>query len=153
MDTPVTFRSDGLTLAGDLHLPDGGAQGPRPAFLVLHGFAGSKDRSHAELMARLLESWGYAALRFDFRGCGMSEGQRGHILCFDQVADTKNALNWLLGRPEVDPARIGVIGHSFGAAVATYAAAVDERFAACISWDRLAAEAERRGLAMPPAMP
>jgi uncharacterized protein len=134
MDGAVTFTSDGISLAGNLHLPKGRAEGRRlPAFVVLHGFAGSKDNSHAELMARLLESWGYAALRFDFRGCGMSEGRRGHILCFDQVADTKNALNWLVTRPEVDPARIGVIGHSFGAAVATYAAAVDERFAACIS--------------------
>jgi hypothetical protein len=132
MDTPVAFRSDGLSLAGDLHLPEGAA-GPRPAFLVLHGFAGSKDRSHAELMARLLESWGYAALRFDFRGCGMSEGRRGTILCHDQVADAKNALTWLGERPEVDPRRIGVIGHSFGAAVAVFAASVDQRFACCIS--------------------
>ncbi len=36
-------------------------------------------------------------------------------------------------RPEIDPARIGVIGHSFGAAVACYAGAVDQRFAAVIS--------------------
>src|SRR3712207_445269 len=132
MDTPVSFSSDGRTLAGDLHVPDGAA-GPRPAFVVLHGFAGSKDRSHAELMARLFESWGYAALRFDFRGCGASEGRRGHILCHDQVADARNALTWLSGRPEVDPSRIGLIGHSFGAAVAVFAASVDGRFAACIS--------------------
>ena len=94
MDTPVTFPSDGLTLAGDLHVPDG-ATGPRPAFIVLHGFVGSKDKSHAEMMARLFEAWGYVALRFDFRGCGKSEGRRGYVLCHDQVADAKNALTWL----------------------------------------------------------
>ncbi len=134
MDNPVSFISDGVTLAGDLHVPNDIRPGERrPGFIVLHGFAGSKDNSHAELMARMLEGWGYVVLRFDFRGCGMSGGRRGYILCFDQVADTKNALNWLSERPEVDPKRIGVIGHSFGAAVATYAAAVDQRFAACIS--------------------
>lgn len=134
METDVSFVSDGLRLAGNLHLPDSYRQGERlPAFIVLHGFIGSKDDSHAELMARMFCDWGYAALRFDFRGCGMSEGERGYVLCHDQVADAKNALNWLVQRPEIDPARIGVIGHSFGAAVACYAGAIEQRFAAVIS--------------------
>ena len=127
----VTFASDGLKLAGNLHLPS--EAGRHPAFVVLHGFAGSKDNSHAELMARLLSAWGYAALRFDFRGCGKSEGKRGYILCQDQVADAKNALTWLSAHPNIDPARIAVIGHSFGAAVACYAGSIDQRFAAVIS--------------------
>ncbi|SFK65040.1 alpha/beta hydrolase [Falsiroseomonas stagni] len=134
MDTPVSFVSDGIDIAGDLHIPDGTPPGTRlPAFIVLHGFIGSKDKSHAEIMARLLESLGYAVLRMDFRGCGKSGGKRGYVLCHDQVADAKNALNWLSQRPEVDPARIGIIGHSFGAAVACFAGAVDQRFAAVIS--------------------
>jgi len=134
METAVSFMSDGLRLAGDLHRPDGAGAGARlPAVIVLHGFIGSKDGSHAELMARMLCDWGYAALRFDFRGCGGSEGARGYVLCHDQVADTKNALNWLVAQPGIDPARVAVIGHSFGAAVACYAGAVEQRFAAVIS--------------------
>jgi pimeloyl-ACP methyl ester carboxylesterase len=117
-----------------LHVPDGRASGERlPAFLVLHGFMGSKDESQAEIQARMLEGFGYAALRFDMRGCGDSGGTRGFVLCLDQVADTRNALSWLAQRSEIDPDRIAVIGHSFGAAVAVYAAATDERFAAVIS--------------------
>ena len=127
----VTFASDGITLAGTLHLPAGAER--LPAFIVLHGFAGSKDNSHAEMMARLLVGWGYAALRFDFRGCGKSGGERGYILCHDQVADAKNALTWLSTHPRIDPRRIAVIGHSFGAAVACYAGSIDQRFAAVIS--------------------
>lgn len=134
MDTPVTFLSDGIELAGDLHIPEGAPPGQKlSAFIVLHGFIGSKDKSHAEIMSRLLESFGYAVLRFDFRGCGKSGSKRGYVLCHDQVADAKSALNWLSTRPEIDPARIAVIGHSFGAAVACYAGAVDQRFAAVIS--------------------
>lgn len=134
METEVSIESDGLTLAGNLHLPDNHRPGERlPAFIVLHGFIGSKDNSHAEIMARMLTDWGYATLRFDFRGCGQSGGKRGYVLCHDQVADAKNALNWLAHRPEIDPNRIGVIGHSFGAAIACYAGAVDQRFAAVIS--------------------
>ena len=134
MQTEISFISDGLRLAGNFHLPQGYREGEKvPAFIVLHGFIGSKDDSHAQLMAEMLAGWGYAALRFDFRGCGLSEGERGYVLCHDQVADAKNALNWLVQRPEVDAKRIGLIGHSFGAAVACYAGAIEQRFAAVIS--------------------
>ena len=134
MERALSFQSDGLTLSGVLHAPAGRAPNERlPTFLVLHGFVGSKDESHAEIQARMLEDFGYAAFRFDMRGCGQSEGVRGQIRCFDQVADTKNAFNFVAQCPEVDPMRIGVIGHSFGAAVAVYTAGVDERFACVIS--------------------
>src|SRR5215210_2993127 len=134
MQQPVTLPSDGIALSGVLHVPDGHRSGERvPAFLVLHGFMGSKDESHAEIQANMLEGFGYAALRFDMRGCGDSGGTRGFVQCMDQVADTRNALTWLAQRPEIDPDRIAVIGHSFGAAVAVYTAGTDKRVAAVIS--------------------
>lgn len=134
MEIEVKIPSDGLTLAGVLHLPGSHKPGDRlPAFVVLHGFMGSKDESHAEIQARMLEGFGYAALRIDFRGCGDSGGARGYVLCLDQVSDARNALTWLAARSEIDPKRIALIGHSFGAAVAVYAAGVDDRIAAVIS--------------------
>ncbi len=134
MQLPVKIPSDGIELAGVLHVPDGRKDGERlAAFVVLHGFMGSKDGSQAEIQARMLEGFGYAALRIDFRGCGDSGGQRGYVLCLDQVADAGNAVTWLAGRPEIDPRRIALIGHSFGAAVAVYAGAIDDRVAAVIS--------------------
>ena len=134
MQEKLIFMSDGLKLSGVLHLPDKRSADIRlPAFLVLHGFVGSKDESHAEIQAQMLEELGYAAFRFDMRSCGESEGERGQVRCFDQVADTKNALTFIAARPEIDPKRIGVIGHSFGAAVAVYTAGVDDRVACAIS--------------------
>ena len=134
MQEKLTFRSDGLKLSAVLHVPDARKPGQRlPAFIVLHGFVGSKDESHAEIQARILEEMGYAALRFDFRSCGESEGERAQVRCFDQVADAKNALTFLAEREEVDPKRIGVVGHSFGAAVSVYTAGVDDRVACVIS--------------------
>ena len=134
MEYPLTFMSDGLKLSGVLHVPAGRAPGQQlPTFIVLHGFVGTKDESHAELQARMLEDFGYCAFRIDMRGCGQSEGARGEVRCFDQVVDTKNALTFIAEREEVDAAKIGVIGHSFGAAVAVYTAGIDERFACVIS--------------------
>lgn len=134
MQEKLSFYSDGLKISGVLHVPDNRKPGQRlPAFVVLHGFVGSKDESHAEIQASLLEEMGYVTFRFDFRCCGESEGEHGQVRCFDQVADTKNALTFISEREEIDPERIGVVGHSFGAAVAVYSAGVDERFACVIS--------------------
>jgi alpha-beta hydrolase superfamily lysophospholipase len=67
------------------------------------------------------------------RGCGESEGERGRVICLEQVEDARSALAYLATWPEVDAARIAAMGHSFGAAVAVYAAGVDARFAACVA--------------------
>ncbi len=134
MEERVHFTSDGLRLAGVLHVP--GTRAPaerRPGFLVLHGFGSNKDGGNSLIVARMLVELGYVALRFDMRGCGESEGTRGRVICLEQVEDTKRARSFLAARSEVDPERIGVMGHSFGAAVAIYAAGVDERIAACVA--------------------
>jgi alpha-beta hydrolase superfamily lysophospholipase len=134
MEERVGFVSDGLKLAGVVHRPEGLApRERRAALLVLHGFGSNKDGGVALAVARLLAGWGYVALRFDMRGCGESEGQRGRVICQEQVEDTRNALSFLASRPDVDAEPIGVIGNSFGAAVAVYTAGVDPRVAACIS--------------------
>jgi alpha-beta hydrolase superfamily lysophospholipase len=134
MEQRVTFDSQGLKLSGVLHIPDNLAPGEkRPACLVLHGFGSNKDSKACISPAKLLESWGYVALRFDMRGCGESEGPRAHIICLEQVEDTKSAVTYLMSRPEVDPAKIACAGHSFGAAVAVFTGGVDDRLAAVIS--------------------
>jgi len=67
------------------------------------------------------------------RGCGKSEGEFGRVICLEQVEDLRNALSFLAKHPAVDPDRIGVIGSSFGGAVAVYAGGTDPRLAAVIS--------------------
>ena len=132
MQETVSFNSHGLKLSGVVRIPDN-AKGKVPAFLLLHGFGSNKEAHWMYLTAELLAKWGYASIRFDMRGCGESEGARGRVICLEQVEDTSSALTYMASRAEIDPARIGVLGHSFGAAVAVYAAGVDSRLAACIS--------------------
>ena len=132
--TPVGFSSDGLALSGVLSLP----AVPRPpqgfaAIMVLHGFGSNKASKSVTQPCDVLNRLGYATLAFDMRGCGESEGEKARIICLEQVSDTRNALTFLQGRPEIDPKRIGCMGTSFGAAVTIYAAGVDERIAAAIS--------------------
>jgi len=134
MEERVTFQSGQLKIAGVLHVPTNHRPGERRgAMLVLHGFGSNKASTSCIQPARLLAEWGYVALRFDFRGCGESDGEKSRVVCLEQVEDTKAAASFLATRPEVDPRRIGVAGSSFGAAVAVYAGGVDERIAAVIS--------------------
>lgn len=114
----VGFTSQGQGLWGMFHLPAG--RGPHPAVLLLHGITASRIESHRLFvhLARALASRGIAALRFDFRGSGDSEGEFQDMTVPAEVADAKAALDWLTGRPEIDSARIGVLGNSLGGMIA-----------------------------------
>lgn len=130
----VTFMSDGLKLSGEVTIPDNHRDGEkRPAILVLHGFGSNKTSGNVQLPCKFLSELGYITLGFDMRGCGESEGTRAHLICLEQVEDTKNAMTYMQSRPDVDPDRIGLLGSSFGAAVAVYTGGVDSRAKAVIS--------------------
>lgn len=115
-----------------------------PAVLLAHGFGGTKHtvRTDAEELVEL----GYAVLTFTARGFGRSGGQI-HLNHPDyEVRDAQRLLDWLAARPEVqtdaagDP-RVGVVGGSYGGALALLLAAYDSRVDAIIpmiTWHDLA---------------
>jgi len=130
----VNLPSAGLRLHGVLGVPEGLRQAERrAAFLVLHGFGSNCDSAGVINPTRVLNQLGYVTLRFDMRGCGKSEGEFGRIICMEQVEDLGNALSFLAQHHAVHPDRIGVIGSSFGGAVAVYAGGTNPRIAAVIS--------------------
>jgi uncharacterized protein len=130
----VSIPSAGLRLHGAVGTPaDLQPRERRAAFLVLHGFGGNSDSAGVLQPTRVLSEFGYVTLRFDMRGCGKSEGEFGRVICLEQVEDLGNALSFLAGHAAVDPDRIGVIGSSFGGAVAVYAGGINPRVAAVIS--------------------
>ena len=96
----VTIISEGLRLAGNLHVPTGLEPSERrPAFLVLHGFGGNKEGEQGVWATETLLQWGYVCLQIDFRGCGQSEGFRGRIVPQEEVIDAQSAISsWRLGR-------------------------------------------------------
>jgi uncharacterized protein len=130
----VTFNVNGLALAGVVRVPNGaGPSERRPAFMVLHGFGSNMQAGNVLKPCAMLDELGYATLRFDMPGCGESEGEKGRLICLEQVGAVSAALDLLAQHPQIDPARIGVMGSSFGAAVAVYAGGVDSRIAAVVS--------------------
>jgi uncharacterized protein len=128
----ITFPSDGLKLSGAVHVPADLRPGERrAAIIMMHGFGANKNGG-PEWICRQFAEWGYVALRFDFRGCGDSEGTRGRVIAGEEVADARSAVSYMAARAGVDPAAIALCGSSLGGGVAVQAAAIDDRVGAVI---------------------
>jgi uncharacterized protein len=112
----VFFHSgDGTPLTG-WFLP---AQGPaRGTIVFFHGNAANIS-NHLPLV-RWLPAAGYAVFLFDYRGYGVSGGEPSRE---GLIQDGAAAIAAVRARPDVDPARLVVYGHSLGGAVAVGALA------------------------------
>ena len=120
----VTVDADGVTLVGDLHLPD--RDGAAPGLVLTGPFTGVKEQVVGTYARRMAEA-GYAALAFDHRGFGESEGRRQHEDPEGKLADLRAAVGFLSARPDVDADRIGLLGVCLGGGYAVRAAAFDPR--------------------------
>jgi pimeloyl-ACP methyl ester carboxylesterase len=125
---PVRFASGDLRLAGSLLRPPGA--GGRPGILLLHGSSplGRKLALYRMLAARLAER-GYVVLSIDLRGYGDSDDptRLDRLEALDSRADVHSAVGYLERLPFVDPGRIHLLGHSYGAGVAIGAAPEEPR--------------------------
>lgn len=121
-------------IKGTLALPDGEATGQ--AVVMLHGFGSSRDEVGGlfAMQAAALAAEGIASLRIDFRGYGESAGDMADTTLEGLIADADAARTALAGFDGVDPDRIGVIGYSFGAAVAMLE---PDAFAAVAVWGQM----------------
>jgi len=130
----VAFDSaPGVRLAGTLTLPPG--KGPFPAAVLITG-SGAQDRDETLMehkpflvLADALTRRGIAVLRDDDRGFARSTGDFAAATTADFAVDTEAAVAYLRTRPEIDPARIGLIGHSEGGLIAPMVAVQDARVA------------------------
>lgn len=116
IETIEFVGSQGATLSGRLHRPDGRASG---AVLLAHCFTCSKDLHTMTRLASGLAQAGYAAMRFDFTGLGESEGDFADTTLSANVSDLTRAATTLIARG-FGPC--GLIGHSLGGAAAVLAA-------------------------------
>lgn len=105
-------------------------KGEQPAIALVHGWGGN-----AEFMlplAPVLHEAGWGLLLFDARCHGRSDND--DFASMPRFAeDLENAVEWLKGRPEVNPACIGLLGHSVGAAASLLLASRRDDIAAVVS--------------------
>lgn len=122
----VSVRNGEIVLAGTISLPKGA--GPHPGVVLLSG-SGPQDRNETvagfepfRVLADGLARRGLVVLRMDDRGVGRSTGSFASAGLEELVSDALAALVFLGKRPEVDPKRAGLLGHSEGGSVAAVAA-------------------------------
>lgn len=114
-EVDVRFSNADVELAGTLVLPSG--PGPHPAVVFLHG-SGAEGRWGSRYLARRFAERGFAALIWDKRGVGESTGAWTEADFDDLAADAAAAVALLRARPEIDPQRVGIHGHSQGGTIA-----------------------------------
>ncbi len=116
----------GVTLAGTLTLPMG--PGPFAAAVLIAG-SGPQDRDESLanhkpflVLSDYLTRKGIAVLRYDKRGVGKSTGSADQATTVDLTGDAESAISYLKSRKEIDPGKIGLIGHSEGSMIAPFIA-------------------------------
>lgn len=118
----VTFPTAGrpaFLLEGALTQPGNLAAGERRAGVILchpQPATSSMEDGLLRQVARDLGQAGIVALRFNFRGVGESQGQQtdGRL----EPLDIAGAVEFVLAQPEVNPQKLCLIGHAFGAYMA-----------------------------------
>lgn len=143
MERQFSLQYEGLALAASIHYPT--AEGRRtdqrmPLVVINHGFIGNRigvDRLFV-LAARKLAKNGYLVVRFDYAGCGESEGVYGEQGLESMIAQTRSVLDYALSLDCVDPQRVTLLGHSLGGAVALLTAAKDRRVKSLVLWSPVA---------------
>lgn len=127
-DVNFKNKSDGITLAGTLTIPQ--ANRPVPAVLLVSGM-GPNDRDYTMMghklflvLADYLTQQGIAVLRYDKRGVGKSTGTYNYAFTSaDFARDAHAGIEFLSNQSDIDSTRIGIIGHSEGGIIAAMVAA------------------------------
>lgn len=117
--TEVSYAArDGLGIPAYLTLPVDRRPGPLPFVVLPHGGPVARDTGQFDYMAQFLAHLGYGVLQPQFRG------STGHGWSFEQAGygqwgrksqdDITDGTRWLIGQGYADPARIAIIGSSYG---------------------------------------
>jgi fermentation-respiration switch protein FrsA (DUF1100 family) len=120
-------KAQNVTLAATLTIPQG--KGPFPGVVLITG-SGPQDRDESLMghkpflvLSDYLTRHGIAVLRADDRGTAKSTGNFAAATTADFSTDTEAGVSYLKTRPEIDPHKIGLIGHSEGGIIAPMVAA------------------------------
>ncbi len=140
---PVGAEPDGtaVSLDVDIYRPDDTA--PQPAVILGHGFGGSKD--NLEVQAQTLADAGYVVVAYSARGFGESGGNVHLNDPMFEIADAQALIDLLADDNGVqqdgdDDPRVGIVGGSYGGAMALMTAGADDRVdsvIAQITWNDL----------------
>ena len=134
----LTVPASGAVVAASILEPaDASPAHPRAGLVIVHE-GGPRTRADVDLWARFWAASGFVVLTYDKRGTGSSTGvfpgDAPTAAVVDTLAgDVRQLVRALAARPEVDPRRVGLVGHSQAGWVVPAAADPAVRFALLMS--------------------
>src|SRR4051794_7025570 len=129
--TDAMFDSGGWRCAAWVYEPEG--EGPFPCVVLAHGWSGVREQRLDAFAERFAEE-GMAAVVFDYRHFGASEGQPRQLLDIRrQLEDWTRAVAFARSLPFVRQDRVAIWGSSFSGGHVQQIAAGDPRIAAVIA--------------------
>jgi fermentation-respiration switch protein FrsA (DUF1100 family) len=132
MTEQCDIRSGPYRIRGILTVPDRG--GKFPCVILSHGLISSKDSSKYIALSAAFQAAGVASCRFDYQGCGESEGNIEETTLTARVANLDAVAEWVLGHLSLDAGKLGLLGSSFGGSTSLVKAARDRRIRCLGLW-------------------
>jgi dienelactone hydrolase len=151
-DAPPQVDADGVSVQDVSWASPGGGRvsawlvvppgsGPFAGLVYLHGSETNRDDFRDEAVA--MAHGGAVSLVVDAPFARTGESRHNYLLNFglpererdmtvQAIVDLRRAYDLLASRPDVDPTRLGFVGHSWGASAGAVLAAVDQRPAALV---------------------
>ena len=121
----------GANLAAVLHLPEAGQRWS--CVVAAHGLLSGKDSDKYVQIGETFSQAGFAVCRFDFRGCGESEGTLAETTVAQRVADLRSVVERMRAHPALS-GRVALLGSSLGAYVSLVLAGQDFKIKAVAAW-------------------
>ena len=125
-----TTQSEGFKIQGVLHIPD---YCPAPCVICSHGLFSSKESAKFIAIANYLAARGFAAIRYDHRGCGESEGKIENTTVTSRLKDLETVYGFAQQHECVN-GNFGLLGSSMGGFISLFAAARHSFFKALAIW-------------------
>jgi fermentation-respiration switch protein FrsA (DUF1100 family) len=127
----LTIPVAGANLAAVLHLPEAGQR--FSCVVAAHGLLSSKDSDKYVQIGETFSQAGFALCRFDFRGCGETEGSLAETTVAQRVADLRFVVERMRAHAALS-GRVALLGSSLGAYVSLFVASQDFKVKAVAAW-------------------
>ncbi len=129
MQRDLIIYVDKEKIIGTVHVPL--YEKSDKCIVMCHGLLASRMSPKAVLLSTLLEKAGYYSLRFDFRGCGSSDGLLQDSVPSKRMDDLSSVLDHM--EQQFDIRKIGLFGSSLGAYLSLLRAGTDPRVKVIVS--------------------
>lgn len=127
---PFEIKSSYNKISGIMVIPGGKKQ--YPCVILSHGLVSSKESSKYTSLSESFAETGIATCRFDYHGCGESEGSIEETTLTIRIENLDSVAEFVFNHHLINPEKVGIIGSSFGGTTGVVKAARDKRIK-CIS--------------------